>query len=311
MEISLTPELRASGARHRQALAPDPITVEWLLAEAETAERVLRIQFDDGALLEEWENELAGLTGRDITSALRRWAALKHFWRVHNEQLAPALESGSVDAEVAARQIMRREPVVVWLGRHRVEVTSRSYSATAEIAVHELTCRSLAEDMQLIAALTSTVRQKLGSVPVYRIAERNRLRRRLRKLTSLYQRAYTEHELHRMALYAHALTPHGAPAEDIAAEVPVWWRELRPEDDAALLAALFEAGPIRYRALGAARTKGRARFVQDFGFASLFSAWEKELGLKPGELYDHDLAQSLLSMRAGSVDLSEDRRAGD
>lgn len=310
MEITPFPVLQAAGVRqhHEQAAAPDPVTPEWLAGQIATSERILRLQYDGGTLPPDWEAELASLAGGDITSLLQRWAYLKHLWRVRWQRMTAAAEPSSAEVQETARQILRRVPVVVWLGRHRVEVTSRSYSAMAEIAVHELTCRRLAEDIKQIVDLTSALESKVKQLSALDRAGRNRLRRRLAKLASLYQRAYTERELHRMYIYAHALTRHGGPAADVVHEVPGWWRELGAEDDAALLLALYRVGPLRYEQLGkppVPRTDATANLREDFGFASLFSAWEKELGLQPAELFDRDLAQVLTQMRAGAFEIPE------
>lgn len=310
MEITPFPVLQAAGVRqhHEQAAAPDPVTSEWLAGQIATSERILRLQYEGGGLPAEWEGELASLAGEDITSRLQRWAYLKHLWRVRWQRMTAAAEPSAAEAQAVARQILRREPVVVWLGRHRIEVTSRSYSAMAEIAVHELTCRRLAEDIKQIVDLTSVLESRVKLLSVLDRAGRNRFRRRLAKLASLYQRAYTERELHRVHIYAHALTRHGGPATDVVQEAPAWWREMGAEDDAALFLALYRVGPLRYEQLGQAplpSADSRATFREDFGFASLFSAWEKELGLQPAELFDRDLAQVLTQMRAGAFELPE------
>lgn len=310
MDFVPFPELHAAGIRqeHRRESAPDPITSEWLAEQIATSERVLRLQYEEGEFPPEWEAELATMAGDDITSLLQRWAYLKHLRRVRWERLSASPEPSDADSQEAARQILRREPVTVWLGRHRVGVTSRSYSAMAEIAVHDLTCRQLNEDVKLIMSLAALCETQLKQVPLWARGPRNRLRHRLRVLVNVLQRTYSERELHRMHIYAHALTPHGGPAVDVAAEAPSWWREMSAEDDAVLLLALFQAGPLRYQKLGHAppsRSRSRTTFREDLGFFSLFASWEKELGLAPAELADRDLAQVLTHIRASAIALPE------
>lgn len=304
----LPPELRAAGVGQGNAQAPDVVTLEWLQGENSRHERILRLQYEGGELPGEWEGQLRLLEGDNTTAALKRWAYLKHLWRVRHERLEAAEESPMGAAE-AARALLRREPVVVWLGPHRVEVTGRSYSAMAEIAVHDLTRRQLEDDLRQIAAITVRLRQQMSDIPTWAYRRRNPLRRRLSVLGDLYQRAYTERELHRRAIYAHALTKDGGPASDPATDAPDWWREMGPEEDADLLVALLQAGPLRYQAIGQMPPSepGGMRLREDFGFASLFASWEKEYDLRPGELYDRDLGQLLASMRAGAMELSDKR----
>lgn len=312
MSHEIPPGLIAAGVGYTQARAPAAVTAAWLASENERNERILRLQYPDGELPLEWEAELKTLERQDTTSQLQRWAFLKHLWRVWNQRLQPVGQD-KVDRDVSARQLLRREPVVVWLNEHRVEVTGRSYSAMAEIAVHDMTVKALREDLTHIAALVADLRTRMAATEPYKIAARNKLRRRLKRLSSLFQRAYTERELHRCAIYAHALTPDGAPAED-PGDAPAWWREMRPEDDAALLMALLEAGPVRYARLGRQPQPREERtndFIEDLGYASLFSAFEQRSKLMPGELYDRDLAQLLTAIRASATEFASDSDLAD
>ncbi|HSV91729.1 MAG TPA: hypothetical protein VLH81_01585, partial [Desulfobacterales bacterium] len=276
MDPMLTPQLMEAGARYGTERAPDPVTLGWLQEECIRLERVLRLQYDEGQLPGDWEAELAttGSPG-DTTSALRRWSALKHFYRVRWHGLAARTERADGDAAAAARALLRREPIIIQLAGETVAVTGRSYSAMMEIAAHDIRLQGLDEAIARVTSLAARVGDALSRTPVLGAWGRRRtLGARLTRLAGIYERLATEREAHRCAIYAHALTPHGGPAEDPLAEAPAWWRRAGPVDDVELLGALFLAGPARIAALPEPKKPDEEK-PNEFGGASLFTFFER------------------------------------
>lgn len=299
-------ELQRLGTERATELAPDTLTADVVNGWSDREERVLRLQYEDGQLPHHWEQELRSFDTTRMVGALRRWALLKHIYRVRSERLQ-ARSVADPAKEDAARRLLRREPVVVFLAGHRTEITGRSYSAMAEIAAHSLRIQLLETERDDLRLEAATVSAALKQVPRWRFSERRPLKESLASIADRYADVATECELHRRSLYAHALTSHGGPANDPIEESPRWWREIGPEDDATLLAALFRVGPMRYRTMGdppQTQRDGKVDFVEELGFASLFRAWEPKMGLEPAELYDRDLGQTLAAIRSGAVDYS-------
>lgn len=294
----LSPDLIKKGARHELAGAPSVITVEWLQTECARLERMIRKQpfeWPEGA-----EQELEALKPvRDTASGLRIWALLKHLYRVRSEGLtAPKTQ----DTAEVARQILMREPVVVQLAGRAVKVTGRSYAAMAHIAQHDIRGRVLWLKLERLAALVSITEARHRASSVFR---RGKHSRRLDRLAAVHEDLFTEWMKHRASFYAHALTEHGGPADD-GARPPSWFRHTTREDDAVLLGALFEVGPARYNLLGPPpERKDSPDPLESFGFASLISAWDRDIKLGPAALYDHDLGQVLTQMRAGNPPFNE------
>lgn len=301
----LISELRRAGGEHVREGVPDPIDLPWLRSFVEREERILRLQYPDGEFPDHVEAELAPLAMATMAQALRRLIVVKHQWRVWSQRLQR--RGASADVAEAARKILRREPVTVELLGRRLEITSRSYSAMAEIAFHDLTIQKLRGDLERVEELLQEIAGRARGTRPWSLRLRGHLRRRFDRLTELYQRIYSEMERHRAAIYAHALTPSGAPARSID-EAPEWWAETGPMEDAALIRALIEAGPGRYADLGPVpepRKRSRVEMREHFGFASLFATWEPELNLEPAELFDRDLVQFLTHLRAGAYDFSD------
>lgn len=278
--------------------ASDAVTLERLVQLCETHERVLRWQYPEGALPSEWEDELARWPADSADSALERLAALKHFYRLDDARRNPKPASPA-DAEDAARQLLTREPVRVELGDIVAYVTARSYAAMYAIACHDARIRELDADLQRASQLHALTAAQLRALPWY-ARGRGRLRRRLRRLGALHERLYLELAAHRQMLYAHAMTPDGAPAAS-PDQAPDWWVRIDPAWDAALLAALWEAGPGRYARLGPEPERRRKQGGgESFGWASLFASVERSQKLPAAELYDRDLYQLLTWLRAGA-----------
>lgn len=280
--------------------ATDAVTLDRLREICETHERVLRWQYPEGALPTEWEEELARWPADTVDSALERLGALKHFYRLDHARRNP--EASPEEAEEAARQLLRREPVRVELGDVVAYVTARSYAAMYEIARHDVRIRELTLEAQRAARLFAETEAALARASRLRLRRRGQLRRRLQKLRELHERLYLELQAHRQMLYAHALTPDGAPAK-APEDAPSWWVRIDPVWDAALFAALQEAGPGRYARLGPPKPTKRKQKGGDgesLGWASFFASIERQQKIEPAELYDRDLYQLLTWVRAGA-----------
>lgn len=282
----------------RDEEAPEAVTLEQVRAWCERDEATLRNQHPpEGRLPPEAEEQLARYDSSTMTGALRRWGYLKHLFHRRRER------KGRKDAQAkrAARQLLRREPVRLQLGGHTVDITARSYAALYEIAAHALRVRELEADRDRIAELHARTEEALRERRGF--GARRRGRRRLRRLGRLYRRVFAEILLHRRAIYAHALTPSGAPAASIE-EAPDWWEEIDPVWDGALLAAVFEAGPGRYAQLGEPPPersgRGGSDRPEDFGWASLFASIERQQRTEAAALYDQDLWRLLTWLRAGA-----------
>lgn len=262
-------------------------------------ERALRAVSGEKGLPEAWEERLRSISRDTPMGLLKTFKWLAIYSELHHERREKRREVDAVAAQDAARAILRREPVRVELGGRVVEVTSRSYAAMAEIAAHASQIRLLEEDLHRVAVLQSECLETMDG------ARRGRggLRRRLASLTDIELRLQSEILAHRCAIYAHALTPSGAPARSLE-EAPSWWREIDPRWDAALLLGLFEVGVGRYQKLGPVPEPERERrgnaAPEDFGWGSLFASVERQQKLEPAVLFDRDLYQVLTWLRAGA-----------
>jgi hypothetical protein len=275
-------------------MAADVVTRDQLAASCEQHERALRWQYAGGALPADWEEELAATSTAAAPAALRRLTLLKHFIRSH--QGAKQAHTAAPDpegAKAAAAALLRREPVRVRLESGRVvRITSRSLAAMIELAAHQARLRLLD------AEVTETARIYARLLDAARHDPAGRHRKRLRAVEAVHRRLYSEQLRHRERLYAHLATPSGAAAR-ADEPAPEWWREVTPVDDARLLMAAYEAGPLRYGRLGAApESKDRKeRTGEDWGYEGLLSSWGVRRKVAPAEMMDADLAQALTEMR--------------
>lgn len=303
-------QLRAAGAEHVQEAAPEVVDLDVLRSWCDREERILRYQYDGGKFADRYEDELASLPLTDTTNALRRWALIKHLYRIRSENLQAEPVAAPADKQTAADLLLRREPVPVRIGDRVIKVTGRSYSAMAAMAAEATAIEQLEADLQLVTTTLAKLVDERATAPLLAFGQRNALRRRARSLHGLATRVVTEIKWHRMALYAHAMTESGAPARDIQAEVPEWWDQVGPIEDAALLAALWEAGPGRYHTLGPSprpqwKKREGAQRSENFGWPSLFAVWEPKLKLGGAPLEDCDLGQLLVKLRAQAIDQPE------
>lgn len=274
------------------------ITLEEARRLCRQYEGTLRASFAPGEIPPEWEAELAKIPAETALRAVGRFALLKHYYLVRARQLEqPEVEPA--DAEEAARQLLRREPVEVDLRGRTVGVTSRSYAAMCQIAMHHTRIRLLDVDLARAGALYAETEAKLRARSRRR---RGHLRKRLQRLQELHRRLFLELQIQRRALYAHAFTAHGGPARSLE-EAPSWWTEVDPAADVLLLTALMAAGPGRYARLGApSSSRGRKAGGEEdaFGWHSLFASIERQQRIEPASLYDRDLYQLLTWVRAGA-----------
>lgn len=305
-DTHLPPEFGEAGVRQGRAQAPESITYEWIRAEAERLERILRMQYAEPDEPATGEEKLppqaeAGLArhpiGETTTTALRRWAFLKHLYLVRSERLVQAGDSDT--AKEAARALLRRDPIKVELSTGRVvHVTARSYAATYAIAQHWSRLQILDGEAEDIAEKLDAVHHRIRSTRPWTRARR-RLQKLAERLEETHRRAYMELAAQRQAIYAHAFTESGAPAESLE-QAPEWWVEVDTADDAVLLEGIARAGPGRWqeveRALEPEKRKRahkrneKPAAWQD-GWGSLFASIEREVGLEPATLYDRDLYQ--------------------
>jgi hypothetical protein len=279
------------------ARAPSVISLEWLQAQCEQLERILRLQSDWGEVSAPYLIELESLAPDTTSSALRRWALLKHLYRVRDQGLRREVAPDPETAQQAVAELLRRIPVSMLLENGRtIRVTSRSFAAMIELAAHHARIRLLQVQLDEVA---ERYRSTLDRCASSHGRTRRVLRRRAGKLETVHRRLYTELHGHRMRLWANAMTESGSSA-GLHEDPPEWWTETTPADDARLLVALYEAGPLRYRRLGPATEREDERKkkpAEDWGYEGLLVAWGVRKKVPPAEMLDQDLAQALTEMR--------------
>lgn len=259
---------------------PYPLSHADVRRMAELRERVLRLQFDNGEFSGEDESALAALSLDDPTDCFLRYRHLVGMWFVWER----GLERASVDKDVTAHLLIRREPVHVRIAGRVVSITSRSRHAMVQMARHERQRKQLGQDLDRIEAML------LRRMP----------RRRRKALLRKADEVSTEWEHHFRGVLANALSESGRAADP--GECPEWWAEVTAADEGRLLMALMEVGPARYQRLGKEPKRKESKKVDaEFGFESLLAAWEPKLNLPPASLQNHDLAQFLTWLRAGAV----------
>src|SRR5690606_31229097 len=105
---------------------------------------------------------------------------------------------------------------------------------------------------------------------------------------------------HRERLYAHATTADGAAAKPDE-PAPEWWKEATTRDDARVLAALYEAGPLRYNQMGPPpEQRGKGPKGEDWGWSGLLASWGVRKKVDPAAMYDTDLGQVIAEMRVSA-----------
>lgn len=274
---------------------------------ADIDERTLANQYPGHVLPEHIQRELDGHDTSTAVGALRRWAAVKHHLRVWNEGLERREAASQEEAQAAAYSLLRREPVYVTLSSGReVPVTDRSISAMTEIAAHQMRVKLLDADCNALASLF----ERLSPRGLRQRVSRKR-RRLMARVATLYERAYTAREMHRAQMYAHVFTDSGAPAGPNDPP-PSWWREITTEDDAAIIGALIEAGPLRARKLGqrpeAKKQKGEP--AEDWGYEGVMVAWGIRKKVEPARALDQGLGQAIAEMRLAAPPTLEEEIDG-
>lgn len=271
----------------------ESLSLAELTRSCEVAEAALRRQMPDQKFEVSVEAELAALPPDTIKHALHRRVLLGHLYRVRSRKLER--RTNPEEAQEAARQLLRREPVLVELSSgDTIEITGRSISALIEISVIAKRISLIEMDRTHSALLLKELSERRKGVS-WRASRR--LRRRMKVIGRIQDRLYQELELHRRQLYAHLFTPHGGPAGK-GEDAPRIWRKFTEADDAEFLRAVFEAGPMRYSKLGdPPRRKEKKPTGEHFGWESALVAWGVRTKVQPAQLYDRDLGQVAAEMR--------------
>ena len=282
--------LRDAGAlRHQVESTPDTLTLADLAERCDREERILRLQYRDrGDFPPAWD---AGLQNpaRQTTSmsgALSRWAYVLYLWRLENERLVKPAER-SKDRNVV-RDMLTRQPVRVELPSRVVEVTGRCYLALLEIAKHYLRLREMDALMAVLQIHETATLAKMKHAESRK--RRRGLRQRLRTFFRHHKLLLYEIPLQRQAMYAHAFTASGEPAESLD-EAPAWWRGLTPEDDSLLLRGLFRVGAERSQELREGSQEPKEGEAPEYGWHSLLASVERLQDLEPATYYHKDLYQ--------------------
>lgn len=263
--------------------------LDYVRERCETIEKVLKLQFAPDPLPPHFQKRLQTCPPDSPENLVERWVTLSHLLRSYRDGLTgweQGPQTSDEDAEEAARKLLQREPVEVELAYRTVEVTGRSYAAMHAMARHESRMEELREDLERISDLRDEARED---------------RPRFQRLGRIQRLALQELQLHRKALYAHAFTEDGAPAEAPMNEAPEWWDEVDPAEDALLLMALFEAGPGRLAKLGPAEDQdGGGKKSDDWGYKSLLASLERQTRSEPASYFNRDMGQLIAWVRGGA-----------
>jgi hypothetical protein len=281
----------AGGVRRRQPV-PYPLTHASIRGMCAKRERLLRIQFEDERFSDEDEEALAGLSLDDPDQAFERYLLIVGLWHAWQRGLGAR---GSQDRDATRWMVLAREPVYVRVAGRTVGVTSRSRAAMIRLHRHEAARSLLGEKLDLIEA-------RIAAVDEARAGGRTgwwRAIGRKRRLQALAARVESEWELHFRGVLANALTPDGRAA--LPDDAPDWWDQVTAEDEARILVALLEAGPVRF---DAAKKPAKPQSGSDkdgpITFSELLRMWEPKLHLPPMALDDQDLAQLLVALEEGA-----------
>ena len=315
----LDERLKSAGAQRLSDVAPLCVNKDWLLADCERQERILRLQEDEAALTEEDSQRIhtmraAALADATPTGALRLWRWLGHLFMIREEGLVSVGAGGFGSAEQATHDLMLRRSVdVVLENGRRVKVSGRSYSALLLIAAHGARAQVLEVELEALQEqfkrATEAARQHFRFTRIGR-----RWRIRLRAIQRRHERITIEAARQKITMWAHALTTSGAPHPPHL-PVPPWLGEITPVDEAALFEALFDVGPRRIAALAAAMPKPkRGRKPDppgrpDFGPDGLLAAYGYRLKVPAAECYDVDLGYLTAELLIAVPDLAEEMGA--
>lgn len=297
--MSFDEAFAASDAEKRRQAIPEEMPLDYVRERCEKIEKVLRLQFKPNPLPGPMQQKLATCPADGSPEDLvERWVTLSHLLRCVRDDLGHGGGRASRDpddVEEAVRKLLSRDPVTMEVSGHRLEVTGRSYAAMIEMARHEIRIDELRQDAARAAELRESLETAIERAdgPAVR-----RHRRRLKRVGRVHRAILQEIRLHRRALYAHATTEDGAPADSLE-DAPEFWSEIGPREHLALLTALFEAGPGRLDRLGKSPpSEGGRDFREDWGFKSMIAAFEGDMKIEPATYYRRDLGQLITWMRA-------------
>ena len=303
-DVSFEEAFAASDAEKRRGSIPEEMPLDYVRERCQEIERILRLQFKPQPLPGPMQRQLARCPEDGSPEDLvERWVTVSHLLRCVRDDLQGSWSTATDDdIEEAARQLLTREPVEIDLEDRTVQVTGRSYAAMLQMARHETRIDELRADAQR----ADEIRQEIAEEIEGASGRTTRLRKRHERVGRIYRLILKEILLHRQALYAHALTESGAPAESLE-EAPDWWREIGPGEHAALLAGLLEAGPGRLNRLGPVpdRDEGRGP-AEDWGYKSLITTFEHEMQVEPASYFHTDLGQLITWMRGGAREPMEE-----
>jgi hypothetical protein len=260
---------------------------------------------DASPLPPEWEKDLARCDRSTARGALSYLVKVAAYYGGAHERASAAARPDQDAAREAAHHLLARAPVPVHLSNGRtVHVTSRSTTALCEMTAHALRIRLLETQLQWCGDRFREAEEKSRSAAPRR--SRAGWRRRLRALERIHRRYYAELMHQRAAMWAHALTPDGAPATAVTA--PAWTAEITPEDDVLLMLALQEAGPGRVARLVAALPPQKASAPRgpDFGPDAILVNYGFRVKVRPAECRDFDLGQITAEMLVGALPPLED-----
>lgn len=292
---------KAKALLHEVEQLPDTLALADLAKKCKRDEAVLRLQYrSEGheyaaggkgrlpAFPDAWELGLGrpGRSAATMHGALSRWGYLIHLWSCHREGLKPATDPATSEERNSLRDLLKREPIQVFLPHRTVEVTGRSYAALELIAQHSLRLRQL----QLAAMRFEEVERRLMTqIAILPRRSTKARRRKLRDILRRHEWVVIESGFHRQGIFANAFTEDGRPAEGLH-EAPEWWVEVTPQDDAELLTAMFQVG--HQRVADVRQEKGQEDEDEDaWGWFKLFSTVERIMKAPMASLINEDLFQ--------------------
>lgn len=316
MSNPLPQDLREAGGQYRKQGAPGgSVDLDWLTRECERNERILRKQMEDGDLPDRHEAELRRpeMQLTSLTGGLKRWAYIKHLYRLWNEgrlseepRAGPGGKPGVGDEKTSDQmramvQLLERESVTVRLTHRTVEVTDRSYLALLRMAEHSTRVQELERKVERIDDARERIREKVDGPDDLTTRDV----RRLEHLGRLRNAVRAEAQDHRRAIVANLTTEDGAPADSID-EAPDWADEIGPVDEVALIVGVRKAMSERISRLGEQPDHPRdtgAEKLEDWGMPAWvigFRDFDDRTPVDPAAPMRRPLARMIAGDRAES-----------